>query len=134
MALGKHQEEFSILEAIDYLSSMSEVDQVEPSKIIKINWLDPSQTGQNQEVVRQTFKVVHRYLEDLYEKNRPQLKEVETQRGIQAIMVLAKEAAQKLDKYTQLFKEVHGPQGVSRLKEYQSLQHFYLSKIMQKFQ
>lgn len=137
MALGKHQEELGILEAIDYLSSMAEVDaypEETPSKVVKVNWLDPNQISEHQEVVKQTFKVIHKYLEDLYDKNKLLLQEPETQRGIQAIMVLAKEAAQKLDKYTGLFKEVHGKEGVSRLKEYQVLQHFYLNKIMQKFQ
>lgn len=137
MSLGQPHEDFTILEAIDHLSSMVEVDhelQAEPSsKIIQpINWRDPHSTKQNQVIVKQTFKVVHHYLRDLYEKNIHQLQEAETQKGIQAIMVLAKEAAQKLDKYTELFQDVHGK--VSRLKEYQELQQFYLTKIMQKFQ
>lgn len=135
MALGQPQEELSILDAVDNLSSMVEVD-AEPSiegKIVrKIDWRDPQRAKQNQVIVKETFKVIHHYLQNLYEKNIHQLQEPETQRGIQAIMVLAKEAAQKLDRYTELFKDVH--ENVSRQKEYQDLQQFYLTRIMQKFQ
>lgn len=134
MALGNPQEELSIFDAVDQLSSMTEIDiqgfEAKPTKIIqKVDWRDPKQIVHNQEIVKKCFRVIHHYLQRLYEQNKEQFKEPETQRGIQAIMVLAKEAAQKLDKYTQLFQA-----GVSRIKEYQDLQHFYLNKVMQKFQ
>ena len=99
MALGNTQEELSIFDAVDQLSSMAEIDLeeggVRPSKIIaKVDWRDPRQTAHNEEIVKKCFRVVHHYLQSLYQQNKEQFKEPETQRGIQAIMVLAKEAAQ----------------------------------------
>lgn len=124
MSNSKSRKDLSIMDAVDNLSSMAELEQESQ----KFKWISPEQQEKNQEAVKQTFRVVHTYLENLYEKDQDKLKEKETQRGIQAIMVMAGEAAQKLSKYTDLFK------GAAELKEYQDLQQFYLSKIMQRFQ
>ena len=136
--------EFSVMDAVDHLSSMAEVDLQIPleaivqekkvaEKIELSNWRDPDQAIQNQSLVKETFRTLHHYLEQLYEKDKDQLKDPETQKGVHAIMVLAGEAAQKMDKYTSLFKGAYGKEGVAHLKEYQDLQQFYLTKIMTKF-
>ncbi len=124
MSNSKSRKDLSIIDAVDNLSSMAELEQESQ----KFRWIAPGQQEKNQEAVKQTFRVVHNYLEHLYEKDQEKLKDKETQRGIQAMMVIAGEAAQKLGKYTDLFK------GAAELKEYQDLQQFYLTKIMQRFQ
>ncbi len=124
MSNSGSRKDLSIMDAVDNLSSMAELEQESQ----KFRWISPEEQEKNQEAVKQTFRVVHNYLEHLYEKDQDRLKDKETQRGIQAIMVMAGEAAQKLGKYTNLFK------GAAELKEYQDLQQFYLSKIMQRFQ
>jgi len=137
-------EELTIMEAVDNLSSMAEVDlaiteEVAPQDFLEtemetermgVKWLNPDQQEKNREIIKQTFKTIHHYLENLYEKDYEQLKDIETQKGIQAIMVLAGEAADKVDKFTSLFKGAH----VKELKEFKELQQFYLSKIMKKVQ
>jgi hypothetical protein len=125
----KPPEELTILEAVDNLSTMVELDQ--PSEEKTYAWADPKQLAENQAKVKETFRTLHNYLQHVYKKDKEQLKEPQTQRGIQAIMVLAGEAAQKLDKYTSLFK---GAQGASGLKEFKDLQQFYQTKLSKKFQ
>lgn len=107
--MGKDKKHhISILEAVDNLSHLAET------------------TGgpQNPETVKETFSALSSYLHHLYYKEREELKEAHTQKGLQAIMQLAKEAATK---YTDLFTEVHAKE--EALPEYQQLQHFYLSKV-----
>ncbi len=130
MIKPKLQGELTVMEAVDYLSSMAEIDLHESGGD---RWLDRDLAEQNREVIKETFRVLHHYLRHLYEKNRDQLKDLDTQKGIQAIMVLAGEAAQKLDTFTSLFKGKEGTGSVTKLPDYQQLQKFYLTAIVQKF-
>lgn len=144
MEKRKLNEKMSVMEAVDNLSTFAELDLSslpEPTEMdlgIKpekraVDWRDPAHVMKNRDAVRETFRVVHSYLEHLYEKEKGQLKDRETQKGIQAIMVLAGEAAEKMDKYTSLFKGVHEPERIINLKEYQDLQNFYRNKIVKRF-
>ena len=101
----------SILEAVDNLSHLADLE--DNSK----EWSDP-------EVVSQTFSTLNSYLQHLYHKERAELKHTQTQKGLQAMMQLADEAATK---YTHLFKGAHTKE--EAIPEYQQLQHFYLSKV-----
>ena len=49
-------------------------------------------------------------------------------------MVLAGEAAEKIDKCTTLFKYTYKEGHLNEIKEYKDLRHFYLSKIVKRFQ
>jgi hypothetical protein len=98
----------SILEAVDNLSHLAEKPEGE----------------KNQETIRQTFSAINSYLHHIYYKERSELKHSQTQKGLQAMMQLAKEAATK---YTDLFTEAHAKE--EALPEYQQLQQFYLSKV-----
>ncbi len=126
--MGK-REKLTILEAVDHLSSLAELDSTPSEK--KAEWLDAEHVEENRETVKSTFRVLRNYLEHVYQAGRP---EPETQRGVQAMMLLAGEAAQKLDKYTSLFRGVHEKESVTGTKEYQDLQQFYLTKIQKRFQ
>ncbi|MGE5195820.1 MAG: hypothetical protein ACM3JI_00645 [Anaerolineae bacterium] len=147
MAQDKSHQELTVMEAVDNLSSMAEIvpkdienQNVEEKYLeafgvrsMEIDWTDQAHLAENREKVKATFRVLHSYLRNLYENNRTELAELDTQKGVQAIMVLAGEAAQKLDKYTVLFKEAQGG-SITELPEYKDLQQFYLTKIMKKFQ
>lgn len=139
MATGD-KEALSLMEAVDNLSSMAELDDAAAvqekevrgglEKIHLVKWLDPSKIEENRELIKQSFKVLNNYLQHVYTKEKDQLNDVETQKGLQAIMVLAGEAAQKVDKFTALFKGA----AATELPEYKDLQKFYLTKIIKRFQ
>lgn len=131
MSKRNSKDKLTILDAVDNLSSLAELDA--PSSEAGLAWTSETDISENQERVKQTYRVIGDYLRHIYEKNQGQLKEPETQRGIQAIMVLAGEAAQKVDKFSSLFKGAHGG-SVTQLKEFQDLQKFYLNKILRRFQ
>lgn len=130
----------SVMEAMEELSRIAELDEEQAaarlsekeSQALK-EWTDPQQRESNQEKVKETFRVLHSYLQQVYEKGEAELEDVETRQGVQAIMLMANEAAQKIERCTALFKGLHGEGGIKELKEYQELQEFYLNKIMKKF-
>ncbi len=138
----KSHGKLTILEAVDNLSSMAELDQIATAQELppeetvgeEKTWLNPKHQEENRETVKQTFRVIRNYLQHVYDKEREHLDDPETQKGIHAIMVLAGEAAQKVDKYTSLFKGTYTKEGISELPEYKDLQQFYMNKIMKKFQ
>ncbi|MGC1878434.1 MAG: hypothetical protein WA678_03550 [Rhabdochlamydiaceae bacterium] len=147
MHFRKGHAELSIMEAVDNLSHMVEIDlsiSEEPEKPLElteeqlsermatISWHHPEYDAYNRERIKETFQAIFKYVKDLYEKGKDQLKDEETQRGIQAMMLLASEAAQKIDNFTGIFKSDKG-ESVTELHEYKELQHFYLTKIVQRF-
>lgn len=121
------KEELSVMEAVDQLSSMAELDLAkEPEKVIEAKDLE-----RNRETVKETFRVIRKYLQHLYETHEGNLDDPNMQKGVHAIMSLAGEAARKVDKLAGLFKEVKG-ESVLQLPEYQDLQQFYVTKIKRK--
>ena len=145
MHFRKTHAEISVMEAVDHLSQMAELDislpedaeKVQPlteeqmgEKMHALSWHDPEYDTYNRERVKETFRAVLKYMKDLYDKDKGQLRDEQTQRGIQAIMMLSSEAAQKLDTFTDIFKG----EPVAELKEFKELQHFYLTKVVQRFQ
>lgn len=135
-------EKLTLMDAVDNLSSMAELDTVSAEEAKEtgieqshaVKWLTPSEGTEKQEEVKETFRVLHKYLQHVYQEERSRLKDPETQKGIQAIMVLAGEAASKVDRYTDIFLSARGKKSVSELKEFQDLQKFYLSRIIKRFQ
>jgi hypothetical protein len=149
MQLRKNPHELSVMEAVDNLSHMAELDRssvIDKTKkkalteqqisegMHALSWYDPEYYAYHRERVKETFKPVFYYLKNLYEKDKGHLKEEQTQRGIQALMLLVTEAAQKIDQHTQVFKGDKEAESVTELKEYKELQHFYLTKVVQRFQ
>lgn len=114
----------TVLEAMDNLSHLAELD---------LERRESHAIETSPEAVKETFRVLNNYLRHLYEKQKGHLQNREVQKSIRAIMVLAGEAAQKVDKYTALFKGAHG-ESVTQLKEYQDLQQFYLTKIAKRLE
>ena len=120
-------EELSVMEAVDELSKIAEIDH-------SLSGAELQEKEIKQEKVKQTFRVLHRYLEHLYQQDKGHFEDPETRQSVKAIMGMASEAAKKLDRFTVLFKGRQGEGGVQELKEFQDFHQFYLTKIMKKFE
>lgn len=149
MHFRKDKGELSVMEAVDNLSHMAEIDistPSEPEKPLKLteeqateqmhalSWHNPEYYTYNREKIKETFRAILKYMKELYEKDKGRLKDEETQRGIQGMMLLASVAAQKIDNYTEIFKGDQEVESVTELKDYKELQQFYLTKVVQRFQ
>ena len=140
---AKKDQEMSIMDAVDNLSGMAELDVAAPKEgeavgvkknLHKLKELEEEEKEETLSTVKGTFKTIHKYLEHVYSKDKEQLKDRDMQRGIKAIMVLADEAADKLDKCTSLFKHTYKEGKVSEIKEYKDLRSFYSKKILKRFE
>jgi hypothetical protein len=140
---AKKDQEMSIMDAVDNLSGMAELDVAVEKEgeavgvkknLHKLKELEETEKEETLSTVKGTFKTVHKYLEHVYSKDKEQLKDRDMQRGIKAIMVLADEAADKLDKCTSLFKHTYKEGKVSEIKEYKDLRSFYSKKILKRFE
>ncbi len=140
---SKAEEQMTIMDAVDNLSSMIEVDiESEHEGLgrgVKENLknfkdLKESAKAQTLQTVKGTFTTIHKYLKHVYKQDKSHLQDLETQRGIKAIMVLAGEAADKLGSCASVFQHTQKGAKGEGLKEYTSLKSFYLSKIVKRFQ
>ncbi len=136
MTIGRNKEELSVMEAVDILSNMSEVDLKTPIDLdseeeevsLEINWRDPRHALRNEGAIKETFRVLHRYLQNIVRKDRQILNDPQTMKGIQAIILLAHEAVQKMDKFAALSPQRYKP--ISKLKEYTDLRKYYKQHIL----
>lgn len=136
MAIGRNKEELSVMEAVDILSNMSEIDLKTPVDLeaeeeaapTEINWRDPRHALRNEGVIQETFRVIHRYLQNIVRKDRTILDDAQTMKGIQAIILLAHEAVHKMDRFAALYPQRY--KQISRLKEYTDLKKYYLQHIL----
>ncbi|MBS0616460.1 MAG: hypothetical protein JSR58_07920 [Verrucomicrobia bacterium] len=119
----RRKKKISMLEAVDRLSNLAELDAQKPREI---RWIDPSNREETREKIQETFHVVSDYLHHLYQKERTEMADPLAQRGVRAVMELAKEAALKVGKYTDLFKEV------VEIPAYDELRKFYSGKVQSK--
>lgn len=136
-------DEMTVMDAVDNLSSIAEID-VESNEegldrgvkenLQKFKKLKQQEKEETVQTVKGTFKTIHRYLEHVYKKDKKSLQDVEMQRGIKAIMVLAGEAANKLGRCTSLFRHTHRGEKVQGIEEYHDLREFYFNKIIKRFQ
>ena len=120
----KTKKKISVLDAVDRLSNLAELDVEKP---FEVTWLDPQHREEAKEKIQETFHVVSDYLHHLYQKDRTEIDSPLAQRGIRAVMQLAKEAALKVGKYTDLFKETVD------ISAYEELRQFYAGKIQHRF-
>lgn len=109
MAKRSRGSSITLMEAFDHLSDMTEEG----------NWSDSKQALQNQPLVKEIFNVIHDYLRKFCDEDPARLKDPETLKGLQSIMLLVSDATQKMDQKL----------AVSKLQEFKSLQKFYLEKI-----
>lgn len=96
-----------------------------------VHWLHHRDAEETVSIVKETFRVILRYLQDFYKNDYQGISDPQALERIKTVMVLVGEAAKKLDKYTTLFMKKQSG-SVMDLKEYKKLQEFYLSRIAHK--
>lgn len=148
MQLRKGHPELTVLEAVDNLSLLAELDLIAPEekspqtrlteeqiseRMHALSWFDPDHSAFNRERIKETFATLLKYMKELYERDKGQLREEQTQRGFHAIMLLAQEAAEKIDSCTDLFMGDNVSNSAVGMKEFRELQHFYHTKVVQRF-
>lgn len=136
-------EEMTVIDAVDNLSSIAEVD-IESTvegidRSVKQNLqalkdLDQSEKEKTLKTVKNSFKTIHKYLKHVYAREKKDFQDIEIQRGVKAIMILANEAADKLKTCTSLFKHSYREGKLKEIEEYKNLRQFYLNKIVKRFQ
>ena len=136
-------QKMSIMDAVDNLSEIAEIDIATEKEghsigVIKnlhnLNNLEDKEKEATLSIVKGSFKTVHNYFEHLYSKDKGDLKDRNVQHKIKAIMVLASEAADKLDKCTTLFKDTYQEGKIKEIREYKDLHNFYIKKILKRFE
>lgn len=142
----KFIEDMTLVEAVDNLSSMADLDvenmkkEKEASKgggkvtASPYRWLDFSDDEHTVENIKQTFRALHDYLKEIYHKDKDKLFDPEVQQGVRAMMLLAKEAAVNIDKYTDILRHGVAAKKAEELSEYKNLVEFYEKKLLKKFQ
>ena len=141
----KKKSDLSIVEAIEMLSSISELKKVnslaidkeyykiiEKEELSTINEVNlKKQDGEvlkdTIKIMKKTFKVVFNYLNSFYKNSDIDKKKSE---NIDKIMILAREAAKKLDKRANSVKGNKKNNIITKLKEYKELESFYRTKIV----
>ncbi len=136
----------TIVDAVETLSNIADLDPerdigaAEKNDVVvlgksftyrTVHWLQQTDADTTLDVIKDTFRVVLRYLRSFYKEEYGYLTDAQTVEGIKTIMVLVGEAAKKLDRFTKLF---HGAKAasVTNLKEYKQLQEFYQKRIARK--
>lgn len=136
----------TIVEAVETLSSIADLDlerdigvnqrhdaalgeKIRPYHAV--HWLQQADANSTLEIIKNTFRVILRYVRSFYKEEHGYLADAQTVEGIKTIMVLVGEAAKKLDRFTKLF---HGARAASVMntKEYKALQDFYQKRIARK--
>ena len=148
MATRKKQDSahISILDAVEALETIADLEferEVELASEDEINeqnhqvtlrtvkWLGKEDHDETAELIKDSFHVVLGYLRNFYKHEYGRNTKPKVIEGVKTIMVLVGEAAQKLDKYTTIFKHTKS-KNVKALKEYKELQEFYLTRIARK--
>lgn len=135
------EKKVTVMEAVEALAGAAEAAPSEESvlgaepmllNLDVLTWHGSRYAERNRERVRESFGAILEYLKNFYEKEKGSLNDLDIQRGIQAVMLLTAEAAQKMDQYAQYEGEERREESVVHLKEYQELQQFYQTKIAQK--
>ncbi len=138
----KLKERLTVLEAVDYLSSLSDIDVTLSSKAVgpqerdslhPHRWLDQSLVSKNQEIVAQSFRSVLHYFQDLNDKHPEQFKDEHILKGLQSILAILDEAVEKIETFTDLFKESPSLKSLMDLEEYRTLQEYITAFILPHF-
>ncbi|NGX32830.1 MAG: hypothetical protein K1060chlam4_00883, partial [Candidatus Anoxychlamydiales bacterium] len=85
------------------------------------------------ESIKDTYKVVLDYLIKIYEKDFIDFDDPKSRKGIQAIMVMATDAANKVDKYFDLLEDTANIEKIVDTTEYKELKSFYVDSLAKKF-
>lgn len=138
---NKDEGGLSLLDAVDALSTITETHWEQeplPLEIVEekeVNWRDAKwlRSPNKERVisrVKEIFKVILDHLRH-FSNGEGETKiatDSHTLEGIKSLMVLVGEAAKKIDRFTDLFKEKH-VHSITELREYKQLQDFYRRRI-----
>lgn len=142
MAELSYDENMTILDAIDHLSTLVDIDIQEIVKSgegaadklkASIVWLDLKDVKHTEKVIKDTYAIVYNYMRYIYEKGGRALQDVEMQKGVKAIMGLARAAATKVDDLYSAVKIKGKASKIIDLKEYITLENFYQKEVIEKF-
>lgn len=138
-----HVEEAPVVAAIETLSNIADLElasvlhdpslasppQKETSVVVStVRWLHQKNAERMQSIIREKLHVLLNYFERSYASDKERFANKESLRSVRTIMLLADEAAENLDRYTQLFLGVQQP-SVKSTKEFRELCDFYSKKI-----
>lgn len=107
---------------------LQEIDIEESFNWKDAHWLYNSDKEKVQETVRGIFRVILTHFKNFYATESLLVTNSKMLEGIKTIMLLVGEAAKKIDRYTELFKEKKF-RSIAEVKEYKLLQDFYKRKI-----
>jgi hypothetical protein len=139
MAKLKVKDGLSILEAIDILSSISEIDPNLPPRNVKEEtlhphlWLDSQRVLENQELIIQAFASVYRYFQEIQEQGSEPFKDEHILKGLHSIVLILDEAVEKIEKFSDLFKENPSLDSLIELEEFRKLQEYITAQILPHF-
>lgn len=131
-----HEQATSIFSAIRHLVYLIDLDleSLRHEKHVALNlqfgrelWDELDSNSLDASNVERCFHHVYEFLKNLYHQDKERLKEVEVQKGIRAVMLICSEAAQNLEKGS----DIQGIEkfSISKSKEYQLLMEFYQKKL-----
>lgn len=145
--MSKQIAQYSISEALDLLTAIAEVEldiepelhlthqqmvaEAKPLLAKSVQWIDDPDASASVDKIRSLFDVLYNYLFNRLLEGEREGKRQETIESIKQMMVIAGEAAKKLDKFTDIFDH-YSLKSASRLPEYRKLQQFYHRKIDQR--
>ncbi|PIS01194.1 MAG: hypothetical protein COT84_03805 [Chlamydiae bacterium CG10_big_fil_rev_8_21_14_0_10_35_9] len=146
---GKEQDIIHIHEALENLSSIAELDvnsekmvgvvknhkfvlSDEESSYKTVHWLTPETAEEVIENVKQTFKTILEYLKNIYENEGFDWENPNNRKGLQAVMTLSGEAANKLDAYIDNLNTPFEIPRITESKQFTDLQEFYTKNLSQK--
>lgn len=151
MARVKEVKILSIQQAMDNLATIVGIDLDNPPKLgiihghtlvtdeaatgrVEVFWLSAEGTDAILDILDTTFTSIHQHLVALLESNEVNWDDPKVRKGIQSMMVLADEAAHKMDKY--LAFRIGKPLStkVEERISYQDLQYFYQHRFSKQFE
>lgn len=130
MSRLRTKERISIIEAMDILSSLSEVDSKisflsesdkDAEALHPARWLNEDQIQENEELVKEAFEAVRYYFEQIHKKHQGHFGDPQVQKGIEAVVFILQEAKEKIIQFTGLFKRGFSVKDLFELKEYKSM-------------
>jgi len=142
--------DLTINDALANLSALAEmkIDIKEPIGMVKkhkiviqdeefnyktIDWFIKDNAEELIDNVKETYQTLYDYIKEVYEKNYIDWDNPKTRKGLQAIMVMSAEAANKIDQYLDLLPKQPTLEKIQDCFEYKQLKDLYLEKISKKF-
>jgi len=137
------QGDMNIVDAVETLTSIADLEVDSPIAVAEthtlelqdlpviyrtVDWLHKRNAQRVMRVVRDTYKVILRYLQHFYKREHGKLVKHESIEGIKTIMVLVGEAAKKVDKYSRIFMKGTST-SIRQSPEFRDLWTFYQRKI-----